>query len=171
MIVITDKTKCTGCGACINICPKQIISFKEDEEGFIYPHVEVEKCIDCHLCEKCCPMLKERDAICIENDGFPVFFAGQLRNKEELFTVSSGGASWAFSQIIIEKGGVVYGAVQDNVDEIYHYRATDLEGIKRIRRSKYFQSDTMLTMRQVKDDLKKGILVRGRHELRARLGV
>lgn len=159
MIEITDKKNCTGCGACINACPLHIIKFEEDEEGFIYPHVEVDKCINCHLCEKSCPMLMERASLCPNIDGFPQFYAGQLRNKEDLLSVSSGGAFWAFSQVIIEKGGVVYGAVQENVDVIYHYRAIDKDGIKRIRRSKYFQSDTRHTMTQVKDDLKKGILV------------
>ena len=30
---------------------------KEDEEGFRYPEVDTEKCIDCHLCEKVCPVI------------------------------------------------------------------------------------------------------------------
>lgn len=159
MIEITDKKNCTGCGACINACPLHIIKFEEDEEGFIYPHIDNDKCINCHLCEKSCPMLKERASLCPNINGFPHFFAGQLIKKEELFTVSSGGAFWAFSQTIIDKGGVVYGAVQENVDEIYHFRAKDKNGIERIRRSKYFQSDTRLTMSRVKEDLKKGLLV------------
>ena len=159
MIEIADKKNCTVCGACINACPLHIIKFEEDEEGFIYPHIDSDKCINCHLCEKSCPMLKKRVSLCTNIDGFPQFFAGQLIKKEDLFTVSSGGAFWAFSQTIIEKGGVVYGAVQENVDEIYHFRAKDKDVIERIRRSKYFQSDTRLTMSQVKDDLKKGLFV------------
>jgi len=159
MIEIKDKRNCTGCGACINACPLHIIKFEEDEEGFIYPHIDIDKCINCHVCEKSCPMLRARASLCPNIDGFPQFYAGQLIKKEDLYNVSSGGAFWAFSQTIIDKGGVVYGAVQENVDEIYHFRAKDKEGIERIRRSKYFQSDTRLTMRQVIDDLKSGLLV------------
>nr|MCR5704359.1 Coenzyme F420 hydrogenase/dehydrogenase, beta subunit C-terminal domain [Eubacterium sp.] len=40
-----------------------------------------------------------------------------------------------------------------------HFRAEDLDGIRCIRRSKYFQSDTRLTMRHAKEDLKKGLFV------------
>ena len=159
MIKIIDKQNCTGCGACINACPKRIISYKEDEEGFNYPLVEVDKCINCHLCEKSCPMLIQRSVLCPGQDSYPRFFAGQLYNEDDLQNVSSGGAFWAFSQTVINRGGIVYGAVQDNVDEIYHFRADNVEGIQRIRRSKYLQSDTRLTMRQVKEDIKKGLFV------------
>lgn len=159
MIEIKEKKDCTGCGACINACPLHIISFREDEEGFVYPLVNAEKCINCHLCEKSCPMLKDRDSLCLDIAEYPQFYAGQLSDKNELLNVSSGGAFWAFAQTVISLGGVVFGAVQMNVDEIFHYRATNDDDIKRIRRSKYFQSDTRLTMSQVKDDLKKGYRV------------
>lgn len=55
MINISNKYNCCGCGACVNICPKQCISFKEDTEGFLYPNVNVEDCINCNLCNKVCP--------------------------------------------------------------------------------------------------------------------
>lgn len=159
MIETSDKRNCTGCGACINACPKQIITFLEDEEGFIYPHIEADKCINCHLCEKSCPMLLDRTALCKKKEGFPLFYAGQLFNKEDLLQVSSGGAFWAFSQSVIDKGGIVYGAIQESVDVIFHFRADNTENIKRIRRSKYFQSDTKFTMREVREDLRRGLFV------------
>lgn len=159
MIEIFDKRNCTGCGACINACPKQIISFSEDKEGFIYPHIEADRCINCHLCEKSCPMLQDRTVLCKEKEGYPLFYAGQLCSKEDLLQVSSGGAFWAFSQSVIDRGGIVYGAIQENVDDIFHFRADNIEDIKRIRRSKYFQSDTRFTMCEVKEDLKKGLFV------------
>lgn len=159
MIVITDKRNCTGCGACINACPRNIITMEEDNDGFVYPRIQNEECIECHLCEKSCPMLNDKATYSQNIAGFPQFFAGQLKNKDDLLEVSSGGAFWAFSQTVIEAGGVVYGAVQEDVDHIYHFRAEDADGIKRIRRSKYFQSDTGFTYQQAKEDLKKGLTV------------
>lgn len=156
MIEIKDKRACTGCGACINACPRNIITMVEDSDGFIYPKVKVEDCIECHLCERSCPMLKERYDVCKSHDKFPVFYAGQLKDEDDLMEVSSGGAFWAFSKTIIDNGGIVYGAVQKDVDSIYHQRAETLEEIKAIRRSKYFQSDTRQTFAQVKADLKEG---------------
>lgn len=159
MIEIVDKRNCTGCGACVNACPHKIIRLYEDTEGFLYPCVEKEKCIDCHLCERSCPMLKEGSSSDKRGIGFPQFYAGQLKCKDELMMVSSGGAFWAFAKIIIESKGVVYGAVQDNVDRIAHVRSETYEGIRHMRRSKYFQSNTGQTFSLVKEDLKNGRLV------------
>ena len=63
------------------------------------------------------------------------------------------------SKTIIDNGGIVYGAVQTDVDSIYHQRAETLDEIKAISRSKYFQSDTGQTFPQVKADLKEGKIV------------
>ena len=57
MIQIKDKTDCCGCQACGDVCPRESISFKTDEEGIWYPEVNSDTCIDCHLCEKVCPLI------------------------------------------------------------------------------------------------------------------
>lgn len=41
MIQILDKHNCCGCNACVQKCPKQCISMHEDEEGFLYPIVDL----------------------------------------------------------------------------------------------------------------------------------
>ena len=57
MIQIKDKSACCGCSACYAICPKQCITLSADKEGFLYPVVNAEVCINCGLCEKVCPVL------------------------------------------------------------------------------------------------------------------
>lgn len=155
MINITDKKLCSGCGACHDICPKKAISLKEDVEGARYPFVNAEKCVNCGICDKVCPFVNVNN-ITLPNFKIPIFFASQLKNKQELEEVSSGGAFWALTQYIISKNGVVYGAVQKNVDKIMHIRAENIEDAKKLRRSKYFQSDTTGIYSKVKEDLLKG---------------
>ena len=46
MINIVDKSKCCGCNACGDICPKGSITFKPDIEGFMYPEVNMDTFID-----------------------------------------------------------------------------------------------------------------------------
>lgn len=159
MIQISDPKQCTACGACINICPKDAISFKEDEEGFWYPHLNKDKCINCGLCEKVCPFKVNTYKRIASENGYPRFYAGQLINKKELFEVSSGGASWALAQAVIAGKGIFYGANQKNVDIIEHVRADTIEEAKKLRRSKYLQSDTKFTFKEVKKDLEEGRIV------------
>ena len=47
-----DKTNCVGCYGCYNICPKKAIVMEEDEEGFRYPIVQQEMCIQCEACSR-----------------------------------------------------------------------------------------------------------------------
>ena len=54
-----NPAECTGCGACVSICPKQAITMQPDAEGFLYPKVDGEKCVSCDLCEKRCPAGRE----------------------------------------------------------------------------------------------------------------
>ena len=48
---------CTGCGACLNVCPKKAISPHLDNEGFEMPFINQDICIDCGLCRKTCPVI------------------------------------------------------------------------------------------------------------------
>ena len=61
MIQIIDKKECCGCWACYNVCPKQSIKMLEDMEGFRYPSINLDSCINCGLCEKVCPVLHSTD--------------------------------------------------------------------------------------------------------------
>ena len=123
MIHITEKRECCGCSACILRCPKRCITLREDAEGFLYPEVDKERCIDCGLCEKVCPW---------QNRAVPVppleVLAVKNRNEEERLDSSSGGVFIALAKAVIRKGGVVFGAVFDRRWEVIHAYAESMEG-------------------------------------------
>ena len=50
MAVKVDNDKCTGCGACVEICPVNAIKI-ENEKAVIG-----EECIDCGACISQCPV-------------------------------------------------------------------------------------------------------------------
>ena len=57
MIEIQNKINCCGCYACKSICGKHAITMRKDKEGFEYPIVDTNLCIECGLCEKVCPVI------------------------------------------------------------------------------------------------------------------
>lgn len=50
------KTDCMGCGACACLCPAKAISMEPDEEGFLYPLIDIERCVGCLKCLSVCPL-------------------------------------------------------------------------------------------------------------------
>ena len=61
-VLYERKELCCGCTACYAICPKNAITMEPDEEGFLYPVVNEEKCVRCYQCWKVCP-IKEANAV------------------------------------------------------------------------------------------------------------
>lgn len=156
-IWIEDKKFCMGCGACVNICPKQCISFEEDSEGFSYPKVEDSRCIQCGRCAAVCPVKKERP----EDrpvDGAKVY-ACVNKEKRILKESSSGGVFSLLAQKVIERGGVVFGAAFDEHWDVCHTFAETVEGLPKFRGSKYVQSDIGSSFSQAKMFLNQGRLV------------
>lgn len=115
MINIEDKKRCCGCNACLQRCPKSCIMVQEDEEGFLYPVVDKEVCVDCGLCEKVCPVLNQRE----ERKPLEVYAAFN-KNEEIRMQSSSGGVFTALAEQIIQEGGVVFGARFNEDWEVIH---------------------------------------------------
>lgn len=151
MIHIIDKFKCCGCNACVQRCPKQCISMPEDEEGFLYPIVDLSVCIDCGLCEKVCPVINQES----ERNPIEVFAAV---NQDDFIRMqsSSGGIFTALAEQIIRENGVVFGARFDEKWEVKHDYTETIEGLKVFRGSKYVQSRIGDTFKQAEFFLKAG---------------
>ncbi|NPD90882.1 Coenzyme F420 hydrogenase/dehydrogenase, beta subunit C-terminal domain [Xylanibacter muris] len=151
MIKIVDKGFCCGCQACSQICPKQCISLKEDNEGFLYPIVDESKCINCLLCEKVCPFQNEE----VPNVPKKVFGAYNY-NEEERKRSSSGGVFILLAKKVLSSGGVVFGAIFDKSWNVKHVYTESIEGVYPMLQSKYVQSDIGVTYKEVKMFLKAG---------------
>jgi coenzyme F420-reducing hydrogenase beta subunit len=153
MIIITDKSKCCGCNACANICPKNCIKMKRDEEGFLYPDICQDECISCNICESVCPEINVRAEVPFKQDGYIV----QIKDENIRRESTAGGAFSAIARYIIQSGGVVFGVVMDDKFLAHHtYVESELE-LQKYRNSKYVQSFVgESTFKQVKEFLNKG---------------
>ena len=99
MIDVNDRTKCTGCTACVSICPKKCISMIEDEEGFKYPFVNIEECIHCHRCEKVCPI----NVVSSDSNQKIEAYTVRAKMEEYLMNGTSGGFIGPIFEYVLNK--------------------------------------------------------------------
>lgn len=151
MNLFESKVDCCGCTACANICPPSAISMIADEEGFLYPVVDSERCIACDLCRDVCAF--QNDLSNKECSGFPFAYAAKHRSNAVRLYSSSGGVFTAISDICLKNDGVVYGVAFNEMIQAVHMRATNQEERDRCRGSKYVQSHLRDTFNKVEQDI------------------
>ena len=151
MIVIKDKENCCGCGACSNVCPKSCIRMQEDEEGFLYPIADSLLCINCGKCEKVCPVSNPSEAKASE-----AVFAAKNVSDEARMKSSSGGAFVKLAEMVLQEGGVVFGACFDNHFEVEHSYVEETSSLGKLLGSKYVQSKMGDCFQKVKQFLEIG---------------
>lgn len=137
--------ECYGCRACEKICPKSAISIKPNSEGFIYPILDLDKCVDCGMCHNVCPY----DNPPIEHSPIKAF-AFQYHNNIKLLKSSSGGAFPAMADYILSKGGYVCGCIYNNNKEAIHVVSNHSDVVALMSGSKYVQSDLLNVYPEIK---------------------
>ncbi|MEI3219540.1 MAG: Coenzyme F420 hydrogenase/dehydrogenase, beta subunit C-terminal domain [Lachnoclostridium sp.] len=135
MIEVKNKEECVGCTACADICPRAAIHMMEDNEGFLYPEVDLEACIDCGICDGSCPMSNARG-----ENRTPVSYAVKSRNEDVLKNSSSGGVFYHLAKKVLLQGGSIYGAASMENGSVQHVCIEKVSDIGLLMGSKYVQS-------------------------------
>lgn len=151
MISIQDKHNCCGCSACASICPKHCIVMQADNEGFLYPKVDENTCLNCGLCEKVCNELHPYD----KREPLKVF-AAINKDEEVRLKSSSGGIFHIIAESVINEGGVVFGARFDENWQVVIDYAEDMKGVESFMGSKYVQASVANAYKDVKCFLADG---------------
>lgn len=153
---ICEYDKCTGCSACVNICPTKSILLKEDKFGELHPCIDNNRCINCGLCRLSCPnnnnLKFEYPRHC---------YASWIKDKEKRAECASGGLGTILAEYVIRyKGGVVFGTKFDKDLNPVVCPISKSEDIEYFKGSKYVQSYiSSTTFKTVKQLLCKGIFV------------
>ena len=152
--IIYEERLCTGCGACFQICPQGAISMSANEEGFLFPSIDEAICNDCGLCKMTCPVNKAaaEEAVTVQNK----VYACYSRDEKVREKSSSGGMFTQLALSVIQENGVVFGAGFDSDFRVRHAYVYNTQDLDDLRRSKYVQSDTGNTFREVKAFLVEG---------------
>lgn len=145
--------KCTGCGACISICPKNALTLVPDEEGFYFPKLDENACVNCHLCDKSCQVLHPATE---SSEPQRHYYMAKAKDYAVVMASSSGGAFSVLANKILASGGVVYGAHYDFEKEQLIQDSTGNCSLGELRKSKYIESFTGAIFKDVGNNLQMG---------------
>lgn len=133
---ISGVSACTGCMACYNVCPVDAISQGYNEEGFLIPVIDEEKCICCGRCVNVCPVCNETPGTALPAECYAAIGSDEIRMRS-----SSGGVFRVLADQILAEGGYVSGAVWDQEWKVIHIVSNDPADVERMMSSKYVQSN------------------------------
>lgn len=156
MITISDKAKCCGCCACVDVCPQKAITLNTDIEGFWYPEIDQVKCIDCGLCDKICPELHAHE---LKKNDYPEpkrVIAAINKNMVVRWDSTSGGIFSALADAMYEQEGYVSGAIYNDDFSVRNYISDNPDDLARLRSSKYLQSKAEGLYGEIRNLLKNG---------------
>ena len=104
-MTICDDKSCTGCMACVGICPVDAIGISSDKRGFYRPVIQENTCIHCNRCRRICPSLNP-------SHGNQVVWTVACWQPDQALRrdSTSGGAFTALADYVFAQGGTVFGA-------------------------------------------------------------
>ena len=129
------KEECFGCEACSQACHKNAIRMVEDEEGFRYPQIDKDICVECGACNRVCPY----ENLPAKNQGEHYVFGGYIKDLKVRDKSTSGGIFSALVDAWCDENYVIFGAEAKGLN-IYHSYIEDKKEIDLFRKSKYSQS-------------------------------
>ena len=142
---------CTGCSACMNVCPVDAVKMQYNAEGFLIPLVDDDKCIDCGECTEKCPALNTQ----YKNKETPKIFAVMAEDDIRMKS-SSGGVFTLLAEEILDQGGLVCGAAFDDDFRLSHVVIDSKDKLEPLKNSKYAQCSVDYTYRKIKTALDSG---------------
>ena len=148
---VVKKGKCMGCGSCYLSCPKNLITYKENNEGFIVAEIlKSNACSNCGLCLKKCPAKKESESP-PKNTHIYYGYAGDTKIRAN---ATSGGICSAFAEDFLKCNEMVVCAKFDFETGDIKHSEINCDCWTNSMKTFYCQSNQIDSFSQIKESLK-----------------
>lgn len=148
-ITVCKKNDCTGCAACIDICPKNAIKIVDSLTAY-NAVIDNQTCIKCGACHKVCQNNDSLEAV------YPILWKQgwaldiNVRNHS-----SSGGVAQALELAFVKSKGVVCSCLFENGKFIFSFSKSE-DDVKKFTGSKYVKSSPEGVYKKIKAFLQSG---------------
>lgn len=140
---------CAGCNACVNICKIGALT-KVDNGLALNVYVDADKCVNCGLCKKVCPLVSG----CTFREPL-AWIQGRTNDDAARKRSTSGAFAYEIAKAFIEDGGYVAGCYFRD-GEFGFDIINDISELTRFSGSKYVKSNTGTIYRDIKKLIDKG---------------
>lgn len=147
MRTVCKMNQCSGCMACVDICPKQAISVLDDME-YMNAVIDTNLCVKCNACHNVCQQNKPAEL------RKPQSWLQGWGNENTRATSSSGGLGQELIRTMLRAGGVVAACRLRDGDFKFELIEKESE-IDAFIGSKYVKSNPIGIYRKIKDKLKE----------------
>ncbi|MBN1127097.1 MAG: Coenzyme F420 hydrogenase/dehydrogenase, beta subunit C-terminal domain [Sedimentisphaerales bacterium] len=160
VIDVVDDGRCTGCSACVAVCPRNALTMEMSPEGFWRPQIAREQCHNCGLCLRKCPVLLEESGDLARSPWpEPKAFAAWSCDESVRLASSSGGVFSELAKVQLKNGGAVIGCGWTDDWLPVHMIARTEHELLPLRRSKYVQSRMGEILTETLELCKEGVPV------------
>ncbi len=156
MINFDFNQNCYGCRNCENICPKEAIKITENNEGFLMPIIDKDKCINCGLCDKICPYLNFKNNTDLKKKIWYSCYWNDIKGRNES---TSGGIFPVLAKYFLDNNGLVCGCIWNEEMKPIHILTNNIEEVNKMKGSKYLQSDISNVAKQIKEKINDRIIL------------
>ena len=149
MKTICNSSFCTGCGACVNVCPRNAI-IKKNSLFFNEMSIDEDKCVNCKRCFNVCPnniLADKRRPISVKQ--------GWAANDHVRSLASSGGVETQIALYFQDNYGIVFCCSHKNQNYDF-IKCESTDDILSASGSKYVKSSISAHIKDIIDILRSG---------------
>ena len=149
MKTVCEINKCTGCMACMDICPADAVRI-EDQLDACNAVIQEDRCLRCRACYNVCPNNSSVQALKPKE-----WYQGWAAKDRLRRNGASGGAAAAVAEAFIKNGGIVCACTFRDGEFIYEF-ADRLEALHGFSGSRYVKSSPHGVYKRIKEQLVAG---------------